>query len=235
MPFFWIKYILSNYKDNAMKKTFMALAIIATTGVSATESSSFEWRIGATQVTPHVNSGNIVHSGVEYPNTPTSVTADTQLTGGLTYRLNDQWAVDVPLGLGFNHNIVGQGKLAPYGTIATVKALPITTLMQYRFGESQQAIRPYAGLGVSYVKFLDAQGSAKLDAISHQANTTLSMQSKWAPSAQIGVQFKLTEALKLDVSYIQTYVSTRTTTSADSYQDSQLDPGALTIGLTSTF
>ena len=52
-------------------------------------------RLGATQISPQVTSGNM--TAPSFNNTKTDVASDTQLGGGLTYMYTDNIAIDIPL------------------------------------------------------------------------------------------------------------------------------------------
>src|SRR5450830_1104682 len=138
-----------------MKTTmkFMAIAAIMTTS-SAFAQSAGTWmaRVGAMKITPAVSSGYL--SAPDYMGgTKADVSADTQLSGGITYMYTDHLSVDVPLSLPFKHQIIGDGALKGAGALAEVKALPATVFFQYRFMEPNAKFRPYVGLGATYAYF----------------------------------------------------------------------------------
>ncbi|HVL44789.1 MAG TPA: OmpW family outer membrane protein, partial [Acidovorax sp.] len=82
-----------------------ALALTLSGGAQAQTAGSWLVRAGATQISPQVTSGDL--SAPSFTGTKVDVRADTQLAGGITYMLTDQWAVDVPLALPFKHDIMG--------------------------------------------------------------------------------------------------------------------------------
>jgi outer membrane protein len=145
--------------------------------------------------------------------------------------MSDNFVVHMPLGFGFKHKVVGASAIAGVGTIATTKALPITLIGQYRFMEPNAQIRPYVGAGLSYVKFFKETGTAVLTAITNPGGpaTTLSFESKLAPTVQLGAVFNLNEKWYLDASYTKTFLKTRGTLSTGQTLDAKLDPNGYTL------
>src|ERR1700744_5059659 len=115
------------------KTTLLSLAALALACGSAHAQSAGQFiaRIGATQITPKVDSGDL--SAPSLAGTKIDVHKDTQLTGGITYMWTDNIAIDLPIGLAFKHDVVGAGAIDGVGKLGTVKSLPVTLLAQYRF------------------------------------------------------------------------------------------------------
>lgn len=206
---------------------------------AAQAQSAGQWLIqgGATQVKPHVSSGNL--SSPAPSGTQTDVLSDTQPTGQLTYFYTDHIAFALPLGGGFTHDIVGKGAIDGVGVIGSVHALPITLYAQYRMGEADAKIRPYLSAGGSYVYFSDEQGSATLNGINPinppGGSTSLSVASKWAFNAGLGVTVALAPKWYLDVMYSKTFLKTRTTLSTGQTLDAKLNPSSLSISVAYQF
>jgi outer membrane protein len=148
--------------------------------------------------------------------------------------LTDNWSVELPLGAGFKHDITGAGAIAGVGKIGSVKALPITLLAQYRFLEPSARIRPYAEVGVTYAHFYGARGSAALNAINPinpPGGTTLSVDSKWAPTVGVGATFALTGNWFAEAQYSRTFLKTTSHLSTGQSISTKLDPDAIHIGV----
>ena len=220
-----------------MKKIVLSALVLSVCGIaSATEESPWSFRIGVTSITPHVTSGDL--SAASFMHTTSSISSATQLTGGINYRLSDRWSVDVPLGLPFKHDIYGDGAIKGVGKIGSTKALPATTLMQYRLTEGNTAFQPYVGAGLTYAKFFGQKSTNTLTSLTGgkpDMPTTLSIESKIVPSVQLGAKWKINDVWALDINYIQTFLSTRTTLSTGQTLDAKLDPGSLSIGLSRGF
>ena len=148
--------------------------------------------------------------------------------------LTDQIAIDLPLAAGFKHDIVGAGAIEGVGKIGEVRALPITLLLQYRFFEANASLRPYIGAGPTYAKFYKARSTAALSGLTGgtQANpTTLSVESKWAPTVQAGATYMINSKWFVDGAVLKTLLKTRTTLSTGQTLDTKLDPWSFTLGI----
>ena len=216
---------------------FIGTALVLGTVFSASAQTSGTWlgRLGLTNITPQVTSGNM--TAPSFTNTQTDVGGDTQLSGGITYMYTDNISVDVPLALPFKHKLFGAGALEGIGQIGAVKALPFTVFAQYRFNQSDSVFRPYLGLGLTYAYFFDATGSGTLTSLTNPGGsaTTLSVQSKFALSPQVGFTYVLNERWMLDGSYSKTYLKTRTSLSTGQTIDARLNPNTIGLGLAMKF
>jgi outer membrane protein len=218
-----------------MKKHLLMSLIVLGSCSGAMAQSAGSWLIqgGATRIAPNVSSGTL---GAPSPSgTTIDVGSDTQLTGQLTYVYDDHVSVAVPLGLGFRHKLYGNGSIAGVGQIGTVDALPITVFAQYRFMEPSDAWRPYAMLGLSYVKFSNAQGSATLNGINPAnppgGNTGLSVDNAWGTSLGLGATVNLSDGWFVDVSWARTLLKTTATLSTGQKIDATLNPDMFSIGI----
>jgi OmpW family len=94
-----------------MQTRFSLLTLAATLVMSgpvlAQKAGSWSATVGVTQLSPQVTSGDL--SAPSLPGTKSGVSSDTEPTGSISYMVNDNVAVNVPLGLGFKHNITGAG------------------------------------------------------------------------------------------------------------------------------
>lgn len=216
------------------------LALLLATGLglsgtaAAQQAGSTLARIGVTKIKPDVESGDLTPPS--FAGTKADFEADTQPTAGLTYMVSDHLAIDLPLSAGFRHDIVGDGTIGGVGKIGEVKALPITLLAQWRFLGADAPLRPYVGIGPTYAKFYKARSTAVLTALTggSPANpTTLAVESKWAPTAQVGASLMLSARWFADISLQKTWLKTRLTLSTGQTLDATLDPwsAGVSVGL----
>jgi outer membrane protein len=218
-----------------MKKTLQLITatLVLGSSLSAIAQSAGTWlgRLGATNITPQVKSGNM--TAPSFPNTQTDVGGNSQLSGGLTYMYTDHFSIDVPLALPFTHKLYGAGALAGAGTIGETKALPLTVFGQYRLNNASSVFRPYAGLGLTYAYFFEEAGNGTLTATTNPGGppTRLSIGSKFALTPQIGFSYALTDKWLLDGSFSKTYLKTRTTLSTGQTIDTTLNPNTFSLGL----
>jgi outer membrane protein len=116
-----------------------------------------------------------------------------------------------------------------------VNALPVSVFAQYRFGEPQAKLRPYAMLGLSHVRFSDAQGSATLNSLNPLnpvgGSTGLKVDSKLALSPGLGLSVQMNDRWFVDFSYAKTFLKTTTTLSTGQTIQTTLDPGTATFGV----
>lgn len=215
-------------------KQFFALAglTLAIAGAAQAQTAgTWMLRGGVTHISPQVSSGCL--SAPDFGDGPggctrADVSSNTQLSGGVSYMYTDHWAVDVPVALPFKHKIIGAGSVLGAGQMAEVKALPFTVFMQYRFNEASAKFRPYIGLGLTYAYFFDETGSGKLTALTNPggAPTSLSVDSKWRLTPQIGATIALNDKWFMDMHYSRTNLSTTTRFSSGQHMDMKLNPSS---------
>jgi len=193
-------------------------------------------RAGATQINPNVDSGDL--SPPSLPGTKASIRSDTRLSGGLTYMVTSNIALDLPLALPFTHEIDGDGAINGVGKIGEVKVLPIRLLAQYRFLAPDSMLRPYAGAGVTYAKHYKAQSTAALSVLTGgtPANpTTIEIKSKFAATVQLGASFAIDKRWFVDANVMHTFLKTRATLSTGQTLDMKVDPNSFSLAVGYTF
>lgn len=212
------------------------LVLAATSAAHAQSAGSLTVRLGATQIAPEVQSGDL--SPPAFVGTKADIKEDTQPTAGITWMWTDHISLDLPLAAGFTHEIYGDGAIAGVGKIGEVKALPVTLLLQYRFLDPGSTFRPYLGIGPTYAKFYKARSTAALTALTGGTPdnpTTLEVESKLALTAQVGMSFAITPKWSIDAAVLKTKLKTRTTLSTGQTLDATLDPWSYTVGVGYTF
>jgi outer membrane protein len=216
----------------SIRLSLLAAAMALAGAAQAQTAGSWAVRAGVTNINPQVTSGNL--SAPSLPGTQADVQDDTRLSGGVTYMLTNNLALDVPLALPFTHDITGAGAIQGVGKIGEVRALPVTALLQWRFGEPNAQLRPYLGAGPTYAKLYKARSTATLSALTGgtpATPTTLSMESKLGLSLQAGVMLNINERWFVDASIVKTYIKTRATLSTGQTLDAKLDPVTVSIGV----
>ena len=217
-----------------IEKTLLSLAalVLACGSAQAQSAGQFVVRLGATQITPKVDSGDL--SAPSLAGTKIDVHKDTQVTGGLTYMWTDNIAIDLPIGLPFKHDIVGAGAIDGVGKLGTVKSLPVTLLAQYRFFDAKATVRPYLGAGVTYARFYDTHATAALSGLTGGTPsnpTTLSMKNAGGGTIQAGVAMNLGGGWTVDMSVQKVFIKTTGKLSTGQTIDATLDPIAVQIGV----
>ena len=220
---------------NNTAKLLLIPALLACAGLAQAQTAgSILVRAGATTITPNVSSGDLTPPSLV--GTKSSIGSSTRLSGGITYMVDDNIALDLPVAIPFEHDISGDGAILGVGKIGTVKALPATLVAQWRFFEPTATFRPYVGAGLTYAAFFGARSTSTLTAISGGTPsnpTTLSVESKWAATVQLGATAQLGGGWFLDANYIYIFLSTRMTLSTGQTLDAKLDSSffSLAVGM----
>jgi outer membrane protein len=187
---------------------------------------------GAAQIKPEVQSGDL--SAPSLVGTKIDVKKASQFVGGVTYYWTDNLSIDVPIGPGFKHDVVGAGAIDGVGKLGDVHALPVTLLGQYRFGEAKSMVRPFVGAGFTYARFYKPKSTAVLTGITGGTPsnpTLLSMKSAGGPTLQLGVAVNLTPQISADMAFTKTFLKTTGHLSTGQSIDATLDPTAIRIGI----
>ncbi|MEI8031694.1 MAG: OmpW family outer membrane protein [Comamonadaceae bacterium] len=225
-----------------LKFLAVAAVVLAASSVCAQTAGSWMVRAGATRVAPSNPSGDLSApsfvaldpvTGARGGGSKTTTAADTELGGGITYMLTDNISIDVPLALPFKHKLYGAGSIDGVGQIGEVQALPMTVFLQYRFLEANARFRPYVGLGATYAKFFNEQGSGTLTAMTNPGGpaTKVSVASKYILTPQIGATLTIDAHWFVDVMYSKSRLSTTTTLSTGQTVDAALDPASYGIAV----
>jgi outer membrane protein len=219
-----------------MKNTAKLLLIPALLAgaVAAQAQTAGTWMVrgGGTTITPNVSCGDL--GAPSLAGTKASINSSTRVSGGITYMLDSNISIDVPVAVPFQHDISGDGAVLGVGKIADVKALPVTVLAQWRFMEPTSAFRPYVGAGLTYAAFYGARSTSTLTAISGGTPsnpTTLAVDSKWAATVQLGASIAINSNWFVDANYTYTPLSTRNTLSTGQTQDIKLDPSSVSLAI----
>lgn len=220
---------------NKNKSVIRLAATIALTcaALSVQAQSAGSWMVGGgvTRIAPNVSSGTLAPPSP--PGTTVDIGPDTQLTISVARMLTDHWSVEVPIGLGFKHNLTGTGAIAGVGQIGTVKALPVSVFAQYRFFEPTARVRPYAMLGVTYAKFYGERGSATLNGLNPlnpPGGTGLSVDSRFGLTPGFGVTAMINDRWFVDLQYARSLLRTTTTLSTGQTISTRLNPDVYKIG-----
>lgn len=212
-----------------LKPVFLAVLALSAAPAFAQKAGSWSASIGFTQISPDLTSGNL--SAPSLPGTQVDINSNIQITGAVNYAMTDNVVINVPLGLGFKHKISGAGAIAGVGVIGTTKALPITLLGQYRFGEANATFRPFVGAGLSYVVFYKETGTSVLTALTNPGGpaTTLSFKDKLAPTIQFGAVYNINERWYVEGNYTKTFLKTVGTLSTGQTLNTKLNPDGYTF------
>ena len=217
---------------NSVRVTAAAVALAACGLASAQTAGTWSARIGVTNLSPDVNSGNL--SAPSFPNTKVDAKGNTQLSGGINYMLTDNLALDLPLATPFKHDLMGDGAIAGVGKLGSTKAIPATLLLQYRFNAPNAAFRPYVALGLTYAYFYNEKTTATLNGLTGGtlANpTTAKVDNKFGAIAQLGFIYNFNERWFVDAAYAKSFLKTNIHLSSGQSISVKLNPDVFSVGI----
>ncbi|MCA1856835.1 outer membrane beta-barrel protein [Massilia oculi] len=210
----------------------VAAALACASTASAQSAGQLTAKIGANQLTPKVESGDI--SAPALPGSKADVGKDTQPVLIFAYGLTDNISLEAALGTPYKHKIYGAGAIAGTGELGTVQALPPTLFVQYRFGAPNALFRPFVGIGATYAYFMKERGSAKMTAITNPGSgvpTTFSIDNKFTYTGQIGLAMNFNEKWFADVTVNKSKLRTDVQFSTGQTQHMKLDPVAVVLAV----
>lgn len=213
-----------------MGAVLVALAGMAMApGALAQSAGQWTFKAGLGHIMPKVVSGDV--SAPALPGTKADVSDDTKPVFAIGYGLTDNIALELDLGLPFDHELSGAGAIQGTGVLGTVKALPPTFFVQYRLFAPSAMLRPYAGVGATFAYFAKETGSGQLTAISDIGGppTTFSIKNKIAGTVQLGLDYNINARWFADLCVTKSFLKTRVSFSSGQTQDMKLDPLAVFV------
>lgn len=182
-------------KSQTLRKAgyLSTLIFLSPFAAQAHEAGDIIMRMGAASVTPD-ESSSLISSTATGPlaNTSVGVDDDTQLGLNIVYMLNNNWGLEVLAATPFEHDIDARG-LSQYGFSTTAlgssKHLPPTVTLDYFFGSSSAALRPYVGAGLNYTVFFDEELTGF--ASNELAASNLELDDSWGVAWRAGFDYDL--------------------------------------------
>ncbi|TCL02446.1 MULTISPECIES: outer membrane protein OmpW [Sodalis] len=173
-----------------MKRTVIGAAlagVLFSTAVSAQQAGDFIVRAGSATVRPTESSDNVLGLG------GFNIDNNTQLGLTFTYMATDNIGVELLAATPFRHKV----GLNSTGDIASVRQLPPSLMAQYYFGEAQDKLRPYIGVGLNYTTFFDE----KFNQTGRDAGLSdLSLKDSWGIAGQAGLDYNLNDNWLINMS-----------------------------------
>lgn len=201
-----------------------ALALAGSTAALAQSAGTWMVKAGANQIAPQVKSDDLSASSL--PDSKVDVKSNTTAILTAAYMLTDNVSLEFFAGLPYKHDVVGDGSLSGVGKLGTIKQVSPTLFAQYRFLEASAPLRPYVGAGLTYAHFYGEEGSGTLTALTNPGGppTTMSVDSAFGASFQLGLSYQFDAHWFVDGSVIKTYLKTTTKLSTGQSIDTKLDP-----------
>jgi len=206
-----------------LKQLFAAAGVLAcATAAHAQSAGSILLEGGWIHLSPQSSSDPLVVNSLggvpinqTLTNTGASVSNADTLGLSATYFVTDHIAPEFVFGIPPKFNLNGSGSLSALGQLGTVRQWSPTLLLKYYFGEAEQKVRPYLGLGVTRVWFTDGTitnpnlgstmaGQLGLPASLVGATTVSSVKSSWAPVFNGGLTYAFNKhwSAAISISYI---------------------------------
>lgn len=189
-----------------LSASLLALALAAPLA-QAHQGGDIIVRAGAITTAPNEDSGNLKVDGARVPGTKATLDSDTQLGLAFAYILDDHWGVELLLATPFSHNVGVKGAGLD-GKLADVKQLPPTLSLQYYPLAKDSRFQPYAGVGLNYTKFYDADLTGERKA---QGFSNLRLQDSLGLAGQIGADYMLTDNIMLNAAVWYVDIDTKAT------------------------
>ncbi|WP_409307829.1 outer membrane protein OmpW [Pectobacterium sp. B1J-3] len=208
-----------------MKKATLLLlsASLISTFAQAHQAGDVIIRGGSATVRPVEGSDNVMGSLGSF-----KVDNNTQLGLTFSYMVTDNVGVELLAATPFNHKV---GLTSLGGTIAEVKHLPPSLMAQYYFGEKEDKLRPYLGVGLNYTMFFDE----KFNQRGKDAGVSdLSLKNSWGLATQAGLDYNLDEnwLLNMSVWWMDIDTDVKFKAGGDTYTvKTRLDPWVFMFGV----
>lgn len=164
-----------------MKSLVIALATTAALGLAAPAAAS-DWfvRVGATQVSPKSNNGDLAGGALN-----ARINDNVQLGLTLGRHLSPNLAVEVLGATPFSHYARLNGDRA-----VGFKHLPPTVSLQWYFSPESR-VNPFVGAGLNYTFIYDEKPRGPL------AGTKVSIENSFGLAAQAGLLFRVSDKMDL--------------------------------------
>jgi outer membrane protein len=203
-------------------------------------------KIGISNVQPHATSGNDF-SG---PFTPSGISVEvfnrTTPFFSFTREINDQWDVELALGLPPSHDIalkVNNPNLplsaqALSGQLAgKVRQVAPTLFANYKFLEKSSPLRPFIGVGINYTRFDKTSSTAANNAL-NGGPTSIALEDSMGLALQGGVTYRFDNQGSLSASLATAQVKSKITTNTLGIQrtaDITFKPRVFTVAVGYSF
>ncbi|WP_413528648.1 outer membrane protein OmpW [Rahnella inusitata] len=206
-----------------MKAAYWALVAAAAfpSVASAHQAGDVIFRVGTATVRPTEGSDNVLGLG------SFNINNNTQMGMTLGYMFTDNIGMELLAATPFQHKV----GLQSTGTIAEVKQLPPSLMAQYYFGDKQDKLRPYLGIGINYTTFYDTNfNQTGRDA----GLSDLSVKDSWGVATQAGLDYNLDDNWLINMSVWWMDIDTEVKFKAGGEQqniNTRIDPWVFMFGV----
>ena len=211
-----------------MKTRLFALAAVAAMGSgSALAQKAGDWQVGAgwLHFAPQDSSEPLTFTAPRpaiVPGSGASVDSSDTLGLNAQYFIDSHWAVEGVIGVPPKFKLQGTGTLGPIGELGEARQWSPTLLAKYYFLEGDAKLRPFVGLGATYVWYSDVkltpglQGAlaSRVGIPAGRSATTADLDSSFAPVFNLGAAYQFDQhwGMSFSVSYIPLKTTAKLTT-----------------------
>lgn len=217
-------------KLNKLAIAVLAAGLFSTGTVHAYETGDLIVRAGGAMVKPQDDSSLIELNGFAIPATGVEVDDNTQLGLTISYMLNSNWAIELLAATPFKHQVDAEGLGIE---VADVKHLPPTLSAQFFPLGSDQAFKPYIGLGVNYTVFFGED--LRSEFISVLGDGDIELDDSFGLAFELGADLALGDNWVLNTAVWKADIDTTAKISLDSGNrievDVDIDPIVYMIGV----
>jgi outer membrane protein len=129
----------------------------------------------------------------EIPDTGAGVGASDTLGLSFGYFVTDHFATEAEVGIPPKFSLYGEGVFNQFGKVGQARLWSPALLFKYYFNTPDAKFRPYAGVGVTYVWFTDAQITNGNFTNTLGGPTSVSTDRSWAPVFNVGFNYNFTK------------------------------------------
>lgn len=206
-----------------MKAAYWALVAAAAfpAVACAHQAGDVIFRVGTATVRPTEGSDNVLGLG------SFNINNNTQMGLTLGYMFTDNIGMELLAATPFQHKV----GLQSTGTIAEVKQLPPSLMAQYYFGDRQDKLRPYLGVGINYTTFYDTDFNQTGRAA---GLSDLSVKDSWGVATQAGLDYNLDDNWLINMSVWWMDIDTEVKFKAGGEQqniNTRIDPWVFMFGV----
>lgn len=203
------------------RRAGVACCMLAVCAVSVADdrAGTGVWTLGWVHIDPRSSSGpsTLVSYGglpVYQPAYGTSVKSLSANTAVFAYERfwTDHFSTQLALGYPPTHKLEGGGTLKIFGVLGDGQQLSPAFIFKYNFGEPEQRLRPYVGLGINYTWYRKTRITNQVfQAASYgpYASTSVWNTTSWNPVYNIGLNYRLDDHWSVGLSMAYTPLKTR--------------------------
>jgi outer membrane protein len=195
----------------------LGASLLAASGISqAYEAGELLMRVGSATVSPESTSDgtNLL------PNDSVSANDNTQLGLSATYMVTNNLGIEVLAASPFTHDIKAKGPNLDGAKIGEAKQLPPTVTAQYYFLDGNNAIQPYAGIGLNFTVFFDEKTGSDAETLGYDS---LSLDNSTGLTAQVGVDYKVNQNVFINASAMYAQIGSTATLTGEGKDDLTVD------------